>query len=309
MIPSGLSSGAARRGVKRWIKESEYLRYVRLLQPETRIWGREAGALPEFLIIGAQRSGSTFLHDTFVQETNARCSPLQKEVHYFDNKYYRGLDWYAKFFKTCDDEHQANFETSPYYLYHPAVPGRIQESLPDVKVIAVLRDPVERAVSQYKWIRERELETRGAMEAFQYDAERLHLEGDPAYLERFEDPLYFDFDHMQRGYLRRSLYDVQLQRWREHVPPSRIRVVRSAMLFNGTSRVLDELIEFLDLERERTQSDADESVNQNASRAEIAVPQEARDIAGLHLEGVGKRTREVLTDEIVLGGTASLDWA
>lgn len=110
-----LQSGRVRRSVTRFVKESRLLRYVRLLQPETRLWGREPGPLPSFLVIGAQRSGSTFLHDTLAARTSAQCSPLQKEVHYFDNKYYKPLDWYARFFDSVDAEDNAvkAFETSP----------------------------------------------------------------------------------------------------------------------------------------------------------------------------------------------------
>ncbi|PSQ96751.1 MAG: hypothetical protein BRD55_05605 [Bacteroidetes bacterium SW_9_63_38] len=301
-------TGKARRGVKRWIKEHRALRYVRLLQPEPRLWGREAGDLPSFLIIGAQRSGSTFLHDRLQQKTSASGSPLQKEIHYFDSKYYRSLAWYARFFDPLEERTgaTATFEASPYYLYHPAVPKRIHESLPDVKVVAALRNPVDRTVSQYQWIRDRNLEVRGPEEAFQYDAERLHWEQEPSYLKRFENPLYFDFDHIHYGYLRRSLYHIQLQRWQEWFPPSQIRVVGSQRLFEHPDDVIGELVEFLGLER--SENAKHERVNQNSPREKVPVPEEARDIARRHLEDVIARTESVLTDQMILGNHSSLHW-
>lgn len=296
-----LKKGSVRRSVTRFVKESRLFRYIRLLQPETRLWAREPGTLPSFLVIGAQRSGSTFLHDTLTALTSARCSPLQKEVHYFDNKYYRSLDWYARFFDSTDGrKEEKTFETSPGYLYHPAAPKRVARSLPEVRVVAVLRDPVERALSQYRWMCQVGLETRGAVEAFCYDARRVQRERDPDYLRRFEDPLYFDFDHFQRGYLRRSLYHLQLKRWLRHVPSSRVRVVSSSDLFDRPREVVRILASFLGVRfRESRQI---ESANRNPSRSGVSVPREARAIAEKHLEEVPEEVEKVVEDEMLIGG-------
>lgn len=305
LIP-GLESGVVRRSVTRFVKESPLLRYVRLIQPETRLWGREPGTLPSFLIIGAQRSGSTFLHDTLTARTSARPSPLQKEVHYFDNKFYRPLGWYAKFFESLDVGCHAEktFETSPGYLYHPAAPARITQSLPDVKVVAVLRNPVDRALSQYRWIRQAGLETRDAVEAFRFDAHRLDREYDAEYLRHFEDPLYFNYDRFHRGYLRRSLYHLQLRRWLRHLPPSRIRVIDSAELFAHTNEIAQKLASFLGLQYHGNQRRM--SVNQNSSRGDIVVPSEARALAEKHLRDVPSKVEGIVTSEMVLGDSLSL---
>jgi len=290
-----------RRSVTRFVKESPLLRYVRLIQPETRLWGREPGTLPSFLIIGAQRSGSTFLHDLLATQTSARCSPLQKEVHYFDNKYYKSLDWYARFFESVDEDGETvkTFETSPGYLYHPAAPKRIAESLPSVEAVAVLRDPVERALSQYRWMRQIGLETRGAVEAFRADARHLERERDSDSLQRFEDPLYFDFDHFQRGYLRRSLYHIQLERWLRHISSPRLRIVRSSFLFDRPDEVVERLASFLGL---RHYSDRQtDSVNQNSARKDIAIPSDAHTIAEEHLEEVASQVEAIVDDEILIG--------
>lgn len=297
-----LDKARIRRTGKRWVKESEYLRYVRLLWSDSRLWLREPGTLPSFLVIGAQRAGSTFLHDHLASCTSAGPSPLQKEVHYFDNKYYRSLRWYSKFFKSLKGggkKVKKNFETSPYYLYHPAVPKRIAESLPEVKLIVVLREPVDRAVSQYKWMRQIGLETRTAKEAFQWDAERIDLERDSSYLTQFEDPLHFDSDHIYRSYLRRSLYHIQLQRWLEHFQASQIRVLCSKDLFDNTTSLLEALAAFLGVKlsgREKF-----DSVNQNSSNDDISVSSEARETAERHLKGVLPNVEDILSEEMVVG--------
>jgi hypothetical protein len=223
-------------------------------------------------------------------------------VHYFDNKYYRNLRWYSKFFPTFsgnDEEKKTTFETSPYYLYHPAVPKRVSESLPDVKLIAVLRDPVERAISQYKWVRQIGLETRTAEEAFRRDADRIELAADSKYHSQFENPLHFDSEHIHRSYLRRSLYHVQLKRWFEHFEPSQIRVVNSRTLFEKTRVVLEELASFLKVEMKIGKKAS--SVNQNSSSDAIPVSDRARKIGQKSLSGVRKEVDKVVSEEIVVG--------
>jgi hypothetical protein len=290
-----------RRTGKRWIKETSYLRSLQLLWPDLRLWTREPGTLPSFLVIGAQRAGSTFLHDHLSGYTSAENSPLQKEVHYFDNKYYRSLRWYSKFFLPVRDEGQneKTFETSPYYIYHPAVPKRVKESLPDVKLVAILRDPVDRAVSQYKWMRQIGLETRTAEKAFRRDADRLNLEVDSEYLARFENPLHFDSEHIYQSYLRRSLYHLQLKRWLRHFSPSQLRIVSSESLFERTHEVIEELASFLEL-RYSGDSQAG-SVNRNSSRSDIPVSAEAYAIAEEHLDEVASHVENVVSEEMLIG--------
>jgi len=300
-----LKRGEVRRSITRFIKESKYLRYIRLFQPESRLWFRGKGTLPDFLLIGAQRSGSTFLNDYLNENTTAKGSPIQKEVHYFDNKFYKSVGWYSRFFEDLSSEGDSvkNFESSPYYLYHPAVPVRIKDCLPNIKAIAVLRDPVARSVSQYRWMRQVDLEARGPVEAFQYDAERIDRETDREYLEKFEDPLYFDFDHIHYGYIRRSLYHVQIQRWLEHFNPDNIRIISSSRLFDETEEVLERLSEFLGIEHHTP--GRVEKVKQNASDRNITVPPEARDIAENHLKDVEDKVRNVVCRDMIIGGELS----
>jgi len=299
---SFLKDGKVRRTLTRTVKESTYLRYIRLLQPESRLWSRETGTLPDFLIVGAQRSGSTFLHDCLAAATTAVPSPLQKEVHYFDNKYYRSLDWYARFFEDVGQKgpEVQTYEASPYYLFNPAVPGRVDADLPDVKILAVLREPVERAVSHYKWMRQVELETREAEDAFRADAERAHLERDERYLRNFEDPLYFDFDHIHYGYIRRSMYHTQIERWRAHFGPSDIRILRSEDLFEDTEAVLQSVADFLGLEY--TGLEDTNQTNTNESRDEIEVGEAAYDIAERALTDVEEKLRAVVDPQMIITG-------
>jgi hypothetical protein len=106
-----------------------------------------AGPLPNFLIIGAMRSGTTSLAhylrshpDVFVPEA--------KELHFFDRRFDRGLDWYREQFTDAGDA-SAIGEATPNYLYEPDAADRIADVLPEAKLIAILRDPADRAWSHY----------------------------------------------------------------------------------------------------------------------------------------------------------------
>src|SRR5215470_4416040 len=122
-------------------------------------WTSSGRMLPTFLIIGAQRCGTTSLFKAIAEHPAVVPPTFHKGVHYFDINYPRGIDWYQGHFPTRFagrrataglDVPPATGESSPYYLHHPAAPARIAAALPDVKLIALLRDPVERAFSAYK---------------------------------------------------------------------------------------------------------------------------------------------------------------
>ena len=104
--------------------------------------------LPDFVIIGAQKSGTTSL-DKFVFQHPA-ILPATNKVHcYFALKYKRGEYWYRLRFPIRASQKFLSGETSPIYLFYPMVPGRMKKLLPDVKLIVILRNPVDRAYSHY----------------------------------------------------------------------------------------------------------------------------------------------------------------
>ena len=127
----------------------------------SRSYGRitaPARMLPSFLICGGQRCGTTSLYRALAAHPVVLKAVLHKGVHYFDTAYHRGLAWYRGHFplqRTALKVEQRfgvpaqTFESSPYYMYHPHAVARIARDLPGVKLIALVRDPVERAYSQH----------------------------------------------------------------------------------------------------------------------------------------------------------------
>ena len=105
-------------------------------------------AVPDFLIIGAARAGSTYLARNLATHPDVFI-PNQKELHFFDWNYNEGWDHYQQFFDTAAPDHQAVGEATPTYMCSETVAQRIHTHLPDAKLIAILRDPVDRAYSHY----------------------------------------------------------------------------------------------------------------------------------------------------------------
>ena len=100
--------------------------------------------LPDFLGIGTQKGGTTYLH-ALLQHHPQIFLATPKEQHFFSLHWQRGEQWYADQFAQAES-HQCCGEVTPYYLFHPEVPQRIKSQLPAAKLIVLLRDPVERAL-------------------------------------------------------------------------------------------------------------------------------------------------------------------
>lgn len=107
--------------------------------------------LPNFLGIGAPRAGTTWLNTLLPSHPDVYTPTVRDEINFFDRYYKRGLDWYERLFPSQEDSlrYQAIGEISPQYLECEECPERIFRTLPESKLIVMLRHPVNRAYSQY----------------------------------------------------------------------------------------------------------------------------------------------------------------
>jgi hypothetical protein len=208
--------------------------------------------LPDYLIIGAQRAGTTSLHRYLVQHPGVRTTLRTKGVHFFDTAYGRGLSWYASRFPTktyawyVARRHGVELRTgeaSPYYLFHPLVPGRVAEHLPRAKLIALLRDPVGRAYSHYQHEAARGFETLPFEEAIEAEPARLAGEEE----RMLAEPLYHSFEHQHHSYLARGRYAEQLERWLARFDDRQLLVLSSERFFAEPERSFARVLEFLGL--------------------------------------------------------------
>ena len=224
----------------------------------SRSYGRltaPARMLPSFLICGGQRCGTTSLYRALAAHPVVLKAVLHKGVHYFDLAYHRGLGWYRGHFPLLraaarvEREYGApaqTFESSPYYMYHPLAMGRIVRDLPGVRVVVLVRDPVERAYSQHAHEVARGFESELSF-ARAVELEPARLRGQEERLRR--DASYYSFSHQHHAYRGRGEYARHLERMAALLGRDRIKVVCSERFFADPAPVYDEVLDFLGLPR------------------------------------------------------------
>jgi len=197
---------------------------------------------PDFIVIGAQRSGSTSLYRYLTQ--HPLVSPAAaKEVKYFSFFHRRSWGWYRRQFPDELPPGGQTGEATPYYLFHPHAARRIKERAPDARLITVLRNPVDRAYSHYFHERRRGVETLSFEEAIASEAERLAGEA-----ERMRaDESYHSLAYQHFSYQARGHYVEQLRRWFDLVPRDRLLVLRSEELYADPAGTMDAVTAFLGL--------------------------------------------------------------
>ena len=206
-------------------------------------------SLPDFIIIGGQRCATSSLH-LYLAQHQAIGAPSMKEVHFFDLKFDRGFLWYQGHFPTVAymqvlsrvaGMRSVTGEGSPYYMFHPTAPYRIADTLPDVKLIVMLRDPVARLISHYYHERSLGFEDLSLPEAVKREAERLNGEEERI----INDPSYRSISHQHQSYLARGRYAEQLERWFGLFPREQLLILESRQFFADPTRGFDQTLEFL----------------------------------------------------------------
>jgi len=202
--------------------------------------------LPGFLIVGAQRCGTTSMYRALAEHPSVRKAVLHKGVHYFDMNYDRGLGWYRAHFplaRAAHPQESQTFESSPYYLFHPLAAERIAADLPGVKLIVLVRDPVERAYSAYTHEFARGFETEPFESAIELEPGRLN--GEAARI--VSEPGYLSHSHQHHAYRARGQYAEQLERLERLFDRANIHVVDSGDFFTKPEPVYDGVLDFLGL--------------------------------------------------------------
>jgi len=188
-------------------------------------------ALPDFIGIGAQRAGTTRLYELLKQHPDICLPSYRKEVHYFDRYYHKGERWYRSLFGYCKGKIAG--EITPAYIYDKKCAERIYKLLPDVKLIAILRNPIDRAYSQFKFtIRE-----KGYQGSFS------------KFLKDFKDAV------------ERGLYNKQIMRYLEFFPRDKLKILLfEDMVVNPNEEML-KIFWFLGVNTSFTPIDIERKVN------------------------------------------------
>lgn len=207
--------------------------------------------MPDFIIIGAMRGGTTSLYSYLTEHPNIGPAYM-KEVHFFDVYFHKGLPWYRAQFPSTVQKYytervqKQNFitgEASPYYLFHPHAPRRIARLLPHVKLIVQLRNPVSRAYSHYYH------EVNGGHEKLSF-AEAIDREEDRIGKETEKlarDEQYISYNHRHYSYLARGIYVDQLKVWMDLFPREQILILKSEDFYADPAAALKQTLDFIHL--------------------------------------------------------------
>lgn len=238
-----------------------------------------ARMLPEVLIVGAQRCGTTSMVKALGQHSHV-LTLWHKGVHYFDVNYDRGPDWYRAHFPLRRPERggsgarRVTLESSPYYMFHPLAPGRIAQDLPGVRVVVLVRDPVERAFSAHAHETARGFEDLPFRDAVAAEPQRLRGE-----VERVLDDVGYRSHALQHhAYLARGRYAEQLDRLADHLGRQRVHVVDSHDFFSRPAEVFERVTDFLELPRDNDI----QFERHNAARRPSPLPDDLRDELDAH---------------------------
>ncbi len=193
-------------------------RYGRRASRRATAFGRP---LPGILVVGGMRCGSTSVYKYLIEA--GFTGGTRKEVRYFDRSYSQSEGWYRSFFSLSSG--RGAVDASPTYLTIPGTAARAQAVVPDVRVVALLRNPRDRAVSHFNWRRSRGHETCGSLE------EAIHLELDGTRTIGTDIGCYLGHSQYARG----------LEEWRTQFGPERVCVLIAERLFEGEQDELERL--------------------------------------------------------------------
>ena len=212
---------------------------------------RTPRAMPHFILIGAQKSGTSSMF-AYLRQHPQIVRPMFKELYYFDRHYHRGLRWYGCNFPSRasierrNDRHgrgHLTFEATATYIFDAEVPVRIARDIETRKFIVLLRNPVDRAISAYWHARRMARETRSLNDALEadfarYEADRTFEEG------RGPEP---DGAAPRPTYVRRGIYHESVSRWQAVFGPDSLLVIQSERMFADPAATMARVFSYLDL--------------------------------------------------------------
>lgn len=222
-----------------------------------RITGDSGG--PDFLIIGAQRAGTTSLYHYLCLHPQIM-APATKELHWFHagpaksdgyHTGHRSQQWYERQLRPSKNfldyfhlrSKKLTFEATPEYIFHPLIAENVGRLYPAMKIIVLLRDPLERAVSQYYHEKKHGfIDTNLCIEDyFAGDRARAAIE-EPKLINDHE---YYSHSYEHHCPISRSNYGKQLDRWMRVFPRQQILIARSEEMFHDPFPVLNTVCSFL----------------------------------------------------------------
>lgn len=211
------------------------------------------GSLPDFIILGAQKGGTTSLYYWLSQHPQVRAVRGSKEIHYFDDQYAKPLLWYRLRFPSrarlwlegaARRQRVITGEASPYYLVHPHVPRRIARDAPSARLVVLLRDPALRAYSHYRHNFRMGWETLPFGDALAQEPERTTAD----WSRLLADERHLARDFRKYSYRARGRYLEQIERVERDCAGNPLLILRSEDLFDRPEAEFRKVLDFLGLD-------------------------------------------------------------
>lgn len=201
----------------------------------------------DFFCIGAQKAGTTLLHDILVQHQDIYLPP-KKEAHFFDvnERYLKGLDYYFEtFFKTYSNEKFIGNINPNLQIENRSLDRIIECFGVDVKIIFLLRNPVKRAYSHYLMSKKRGFEDLSFLEALKRESKRIH---NPKKHKDYESQEIGHFEKNHFGYIQRGLYSEKIEYLYSKFSKENIKIVLFENLVSKKEDTISDILDFLNIE-------------------------------------------------------------
>ena len=208
--------------------------------------------LPNFLVIGVGRGGTTSLYE-YLGQHNCITKSAYDEIGYFDDNFHLGVNWYRSMFPTKYEKQKIikkfgkflTYDVTPWYIRRPWTANRIKTLLPSAKIISVLRNPVDRTYSHYHLTCREKGTTKSFEEIIDEEIKKIdnyddNLKNSPKYYE----------DFVQNSYIARGFYLEQIEYWLKVFDKKNIMIISSEDLAKNTQETLNSIFGFLGLENQ-----------------------------------------------------------
>tara|TARA_Y100000996_G_C22557207_1_gene655940 strand:+ start:2266 stop:3270 length:1005 start_codon:yes stop_codon:yes gene_type:complete len=218
------------------------------------IYGKIFGpfhVLPDFLILGSGRCGTTSLVELYLRSNSNIMPSNNNEIFFFDIHYNKSLNWYRlffptylkKFFRKISGKKTLVCDATGNYFFHPYAPKRIKKILPNVKLILMMRNPVERTISQYRTQVRHGIQHLPFEEVLENEHNLFEKE-----FQQFLENGYLERDvDTKISIVARSRYSEALERWLEYFDKSHFLFLNSDEYFKNPLKVYNRVLSFLEL--------------------------------------------------------------
>jgi hypothetical protein len=205
-------------------------------------WSSPLRVLPDLIVIGVVRSGTTSLYHYLSQHPSIVKSAYD-ELGYFDSNYKLGLNWYKSFFPSIFEKKKViqknkkfmTYDVTPFYIYHEKAPQRIHQILPNSKLILILRNPVDRSYSNYFLGNQKK-----KFEEIIADEKKILNKINKNNVDK-----YYNFVHTSM--LARGFYAEQLENWYKIFSKDQILIIKSEEFATETNKIMNNIFDFLEL--------------------------------------------------------------